>query len=153
MSKKSLTDILTSCGKSHPYGMPESRETEGRVPSGSASVKIRDRLFLVRNGNEISIYDGETGSVIKPRECVSDISLDGFKRELSFAPDVILQAEFGKETVRIGEEEFDIRTGKVSDKLLVIEFNKTEDIIVFDVSRFLLYASIDGRFMLGYMEV
>lgn len=153
MSRKSLSDILTARGKSHPYGMPESLETDGRVPSGSVSVKIRDRLFLVRNGNDIFLYDGEEEKVIWPSDCPADNSLDGFSRELSFAPDVILQAEFGNGMLMAGGEGFGITVRKAGEKLLLIGLEETGDLIVFDVSRFLLYACIDGRFMLGYMEV
>ncbi len=153
MSGKSLSDILTAGGKSHPYGMPESRETDGRVPSLSVSVKIRDRLFLVRNGKEIFLYDGEEGKAIRPLDCPVDNSLDGFSRELSFAPDVILQAEFGDGMLKTGGEGFEITVRKAGEKLLLIELKETGDLIVFDVSRFLMYACLDGRFMLGYMEV
>ena len=52
----------------------------------------------------------------------------------------------------MGEEGFPVTVRKVQDKMLLIEFEEGEAIL-FDTSRFLLYAFVGGEFLCGYVEV
>ena len=128
MKKSRLWNVLTADDKKKPYGMTQTHEI-GRMPEDSAAVQCTDRVFLVRAVHEA----------------------DGFKTEISFAPAVILPTEFKDGSIVIGEEEFPVITRGIGEDILLLQI-EDDELIVFDRSRFLLYACIKGEFICGYVE-
>ena len=153
MSENRLWNVITGSGVSRPYGTAESCEAEGKVPAGSSVIKCTDTVFFVKSGQALYLYDEEAERVIRPEDCPEDTGLQDLATELSMAPEVVLPAVFGAGSLTLGGETFDIDVRKAAEKLLLVRFPETGDLIVLDVSRFLLYAAVAGRFLCGYMEV
>lgn len=150
MSK--LLEILTD-GKARPYGMIRSDELSGIFP-GTAAYKCRDRLFILEKDGGLKLYDAlkpEEG-LVSPDSFPETDALCGFKTELSFAPDRILAAEFGTGTMTLGETVFDISVRDAGDKIYLILLPSNETILL-DASRFLLYAAAGEEKICGYLEV
>ena len=151
MDKTRLFEVLASGGNSRPYGMIPSLELAEKFP-GAQCVKCTDSLFLVRTEERTFLYDDELGKTLAPQELPETDALNGFSREISMAPDVILLAEFSDGKVRLGEEEFTASVREVSGKMDLVLFEEG-DMILADISRFLLYGSAGGEFICGYLEV
>ena len=147
-----LWDAITAAGQKRPYGMTESQELDGKVPEGSVSVKCSDDIFLVKTAEGLKVYCSEDGTLADPGYFVQTTETDGFRTEISLAPDVILPAELSGETFRLGETELPVSVRKVREKMLLLCFEEGEAVL-FDVSRFLLYAFTGGEFICGYVEV
>ena len=147
-----LWNTITAGGQKKPYGMTESQELAGKIPEGSAAVKCSDELFLVKTDGGLKLYSKEKEGFTSPDSYQQTDEADGFKTEISLAPDVILQAAFSAGEITLGEEGFPVTVRKVTDKMLLLEFEEGEAIL-FDTSRFLLYAFVDGEFLCGYVEV
>lgn len=151
MNKTRLFNVLTSGGSVHPYGMISSLEIEDRFP-GAQSVKVTDSLFLVDTQDGVRIYDAESDSCRAPHDYQATGKLDGFITEISMAPDVIFPASFSEAKAVLGTEEFSISAGEVTEKMILIMFEEG-DVILADISRFLLYGYVGGEFVCGYIEV
>ncbi|MBP0970231.1 MAG: hypothetical protein J5744_08810 [Oscillospiraceae bacterium] len=147
-----LWNTITAGGHSKPYGMTDSQELAGKIPEGSAAVKCSDDLFLVKTDGRLKLYSKETEVSASPDIYQQTDEADGFRTEISLAPDVILPAAFSAGGLTLGEEGFTVTVRKVQDKMLLLEFEEG-DAILFDTSRFLLYAFVDGEFLCGYVEV
>ena len=152
MRETKLWNVLTAHGTKAPYGMTESLETEGKVPEGSVSAKISDSLYLVKTGEGVMVYDREEGQLRKPESFPATEEADGFGREISLATDLILYAEFSDGKLTVSGTEFPVTVRKVAEKMLLIEFEEGE-VMLFDTSRFLLYAFAGEKFICGYAEV
>lgn len=152
MSDDRLYNVLTAQGSRAPYGMTESLEISGKVPEGSVSVKCSDSLFLVKTEDCVRLFSEEDGQLRPAESFPEDGEADGFRTEISLATDVILPVEFGKDRLVIGETEFHVAIRRAAEKMLLIEF-ETGELMLFDTSRFLLYAFTGGRFICGYVEV
>lgn len=147
-----LMNVLTEGGSRKPYGMALSLEADGRIPKGCASAKCTDTLFLVRSEDGAKLYDSATGKLTVPEDYPETDRADGFVTEISLAPDVILKAVFRPGQMVIGEEALNITARDLGGNVLLFQ-TEYGDVLLMDVSRFLLYALTDGRFICGYVEV
>jgi len=149
-----LYDVLTDGGKQHPYGMTLSAEIADRIPGGSTSMKCADGLYLVRGGDGGSfVYDCSSGQLSPAGSYPECSDINGFDTEFSMAPGTILPVRFREGSVSLGEEYFAAQVRKIRDRYLIVDIKDSDDAIVFDCSRFLLYALADGKFLCGYAEV
>ncbi len=151
MKKSRLWNVLTADDTKKPYGMTQTHEI-GRMPEDSAAVKCTDRVFLVRVGGYAEVLDAESQMLSLADSYPAVHEADGFKTEISFAPGVILPTEFKDGSIVIGEEEFPVITRGIGEDILLLQI-EDDELIVFDRSRFLLYACIKGEFICGYVEV
>ncbi len=147
-----LLNAITAGGKKKPYGMTLSLEIKDRIPHGSEAVKCTDNLFLVSTENGIKLFDSAAGKLFDCSDCPKTDRIDGFVTELSLAPGVILKAEFAPGQLILEGEKLPITVREVDGNVLLMETEES-DVILMDVSRFLLYAFISGKFMCGYVEV
>ena len=147
-----LWNIITDAGQKKPYGMTDSLELAGKVPEGSVAVKCSDDLFLVKTEEGLRVYRTENSELEAAGSFPPATDADGFRTEISMAPDVILPAEFTEGMIKLGEDTIPVTVRKVREKMLLLDF-EGQDAILFDTSRFLLYAFIDGEFFCGYVEV
>lgn len=164
MRKSALWNLLTNDSKMHPYGMILCDELsrkkltlkkESRTFKGLSYVKCGETMYLGSVSGRPFLYDGG-----KKKEIADDLSrfpktsdLTDFAREFSFAPDVILKAEFEEEALKIGEAVFPCEVRKAGDKWYLLLFRGKKNLILLDASRFLLYGFVDGSFIQGYLEV
>lgn len=151
MKETKLWNVLTADGSKTPYGMAESLEIRD-LPEGSTSVKCTDTLFLVRTEGKAALYDSRTETMNKLSAYDVTDEADGFSTEISMAPDVILPAEFADGKMVIADTVFPVTVRKAEEKMLIIQFEEDETVL-FDTSRFLLYAYVNDRFFCGYVEV
>lgn len=147
-----LFNAITAGGQKRPYGLTLCLEIEDMVPHGSEAVKCTDSLYLVRTGDGVKLFDSVAGKLSDFLEYPETNRADGFVTELSLAPGVILKAEFASGQLILEEEKLPITVREVGEKVLLIKTEES-DVILIDVSRFLLYASISGEFICGYVEV
>lgn len=147
-----LFNAITAGGQKRPYGLTLSLEIEDMVPHGSEAVKCTDSLYLVRTGDGVKLFDSAAGKLSDFLEYPETNRADGFVTELSLAPGVILKAEFASGQLILEEEKLPITVREVGEKVLLIKTEES-DVILIDVSRFLLYASVIGEFICGYVEV
>ena len=147
-----LFNAITAGGQKRPYGLTLSLEIEDMVPHGSEAVKCTDSLYLVRTGDGVKLFDSAAGKLSDFLEYPETNRADGFVTELSLAPGVILKAEFASGQLIMEEEKLPITVREVGEKVLLIKTEES-DVILIDVSRFLLYASVIGEFICGYVEV
>ena len=152
MRETRLWNVLTDTGSKRPYGMTESLEITDRVPQGSRTVKISDDLFMTEADGKLSIFCNSDGKFTGPADLLLTDEADGFVTEISLAPEVILPAEFSEGRLKIGAEEFRVQVRKAGEKMLLIGF-EDGDVMLFDTSRFLLYAFCGEKFICGYVEV
>ena len=151
MNKSKLWNVLTADDTVKPYGMPETKEI-GNMPDDSSAVKCSDRLYLVRVGGYVGFLDSKTEDISYADDCPSTHEADGFKTEISFAPNVILPAEFRDGSIIIGDTEFPVIVRSINGDMMILAI-EDDEVILFDRSRFLLYACIKGEFICGYVEV
>ena len=152
MRETRLWNVLTDTGSKRPYGMTESLEIADKVPQGNCTVKISDDLFMTEGGGKIGIFCSSDGKITDPADLPLTDEADGFVTEISLAPEVILPAKFSEGLLRIGAEEFRVQVRKAGEKMLLIGFDEG-DVMLFDTSRFLLYAFSGEKFICGYVEV
>ena len=168
MRKTALWNILTNNSEKHPYGMilcDELRRKKLTVAKktgdekvsfkGLPYVKVSDTLYLGNLDGAPFLYDSK-----HPKELANDLvrfpttdDLTDFAREISFAPDVILKAEFQEGVMKLSEHEFLVTVRKISAKWYLIALRGGRSVILLDASRFLVYAFTDGSFIGGYLEV
>ena len=147
-----LYDAITASGQKKPYGMTPSLEIEDKIPQGSEAVKCTDSLYLVRTEDGAKLYDTVTGKLSASNGYPETDRADGFVTEISLAPGVILKTEFNPGQLVLEDEEIPVTVKKAGRNVLMIETNEG-DMSLMDVSRFLLYALVDGQFVCGYVEV
>ena len=168
MRKTALWNILTSHSEKHPYGMilcdelsrkklTVAKQTgEEKVSfKGLPYVKVSDTLYLGSLDGAPFLYDSK-----RPKDAANDLArfpktddLTDFAREISFATDVILKAEFQDGVLKLSENEFPVTVRKISAKWYLIALRGNKSVILLDASRFLVYAFTDGSFIGGYLEV
>lgn len=147
-----LWNIITADGSRKPYGMTESLELAGKIPEESKAVKCDDDIFLVMVKDGLKVYSTGTGQFAEPDSFPVTDAADGFKTEISLAPEVILPTEFTAGGITIGNEELPVTVRKIREKMLILQFGEGEAML-FDTSRFLLYAFAGEEFICGYVEV
>ena len=147
-----LFNAITAGGQKRPYGLTLCLEIADMVPHGSEAVKCTDSLYLVRTRDGVKLFDSAAGKLSDFLEYPETNRADGFVTELSLAPGVILKAEFASGQLIMEEEKLPITVREVGEKVLLIKTEES-DVILIDVSRFLLYASVSGEFICGYVEV
>lgn len=152
MSENRLWNALTGGGNKKPYGMVRTQELPDSVTYGGEAVKCDDRFYMVRNSSGVFFYDGESGRCLMPQDLPGTGEADGFETEISLAGDVIIKTSFGKGKLVLDGESFDVTVAEAGERKLSILFD-SGDVILFDVSRFLLYACVGGEFICGYVEV
>ncbi len=148
-----IRDLFTENGKSKLYGMITTEEVRDVFPEGSA-VKVEEDLFLVRENGSLFLLDkkdpenarGPLTRFEKTDELVK------FETEVSLASGTILPALFGEDTLKLGDTDVPAEFRKINGKFFLALLPEG-DVLVLDLSRFLLYASIGGEFVTGYIEV
>ena len=152
----SLWNTVTEGGRRKPYGGICSEELSEREDiKDSPCLKCTDNLYLVIKDQKPLLFDSrypERGLTV-PESFPETEDLTGFLTELSFAPDVILPAEFERNTLKLADTVFALTVRKISEKLYALQSDNDADLILFDASRFLLYTVTGGEFALGYAEV
>ena len=147
-----LFNAISDGGQKKPYGMTLSLEIKDKLPEGYEAVKCTNSLYLVRTINGAKIYDIVTEKLSVPQDYPETDRADGFVTEISLAPGVILKAEFTPGQLVLEDGKLPITVSDVGGNVLLMETNEG-DVILMDVSRFLLYALVDGQFVCGYVEV
>ena len=147
-----LYDAITAGSQKKPYGMTLSLEIEDKIPLGSEAVKCTDSLYLVRMVDGAKLYDTAAGKLSVPKDYPETDRADGFLTEISLAPGVILKAEFAQGYLVLEDEKTPVIVRDIGENILLMETNEG-DVLLMDVSRFLLYALVDGQFVCGYVEV
>lgn len=147
-----LWNRITADGSKKPYGMTESLELAGKLSEDSKAVKCDDDIFLVKTKDGLKVYSTDTEKFSEPDSFPVTEEAAGFKTEISLAQDVILPTGFADGMIMIGDEEFPVTVRKIREKMLLLQFEEGEAML-FDTSRFLLYAFAGGEFICGYVEV
>ena len=147
-----LFNAITAGGQKRPYGLTLCLEIKDMIPHGSEAVKCTDSLYLVRTGDGVKLFDSTAGKLSDLLEYPETNRADGFVTELSLAPGVILKAEFASGQLVLEEEKLPVTVRDLGNNVLLVEAEEG-DVILIDVSRFLLYALADGNFICGYIEV
>ncbi len=147
-----LFNAITAGGQKEPYGMTLSLEIKDNIPNESEAVKCTDNLYLVRTGDSVKLFDSTAAILSDILDYSETDKADGFVTELSLAPGVILKAEFASGQLILDKEKLSVTVREVGKNVLLIK-TEENDVILMDVSRFLLYAFISGKFMCGYVEV
>ena len=147
-----LFNAITAGGQKEPYGMTLSLEIKDNIPNESEAVKCTDNLYLVRTGDSVKLFDSTAAILSDILDYSETDRADGFVTELSLAPGVILKAEFASGQLILDKEKLSVTVREVGKNVLLIR-TEENDVILMDVSRFLLYAFISGKFMCGYVEV
>ena len=147
-----LFNAITAGGQIRPYGLTFCLEIEDMVPHGSEAVKCTDSLYLVRTGDGVKLFDSSAGKLSDFLEYPETNRADGFVTELSLAPGVVLKAEFASGQLVLEEEKLPVTVRDLGNNVLLVEAEEG-DVILIDVSRFLLYALADGNYICGYIEV
>ena len=147
-----LFNAITAGGQKRPYGLTLCLEIEDMIPHGSEAVKCTDSLYLVRTGDGVKLFDSSAGKLSDFLEYPETNRADGFVTELSLAPGVVLKAEFASGQLVLEEEKLPVTVRDLGNNVLLVEAEEG-DVILIDVSRFLLYALADGNFICGYIEV
>lgn len=147
-----LFNAITAGGQKEPYGMTLSLEIKDNIPNESEAVKCTDNLYLVRTGDSVKLFDSTAAILSDILDYSETDRADGFVTELSLAPGVILKAEFASGQLILDKEKLSVTVREVGKNVLLIK-TEENDVILMDVSRFLLYAFISGKFMCGYVEV
>ena len=153
---KDLWNTITAAGTRKPYGAICTEELSDReAVKDSPCLKCTDNLYLVIKDTRPQLYDRRRpeAGLQDPGGFDETGDLADFATELSFAPDVILPAQFSLHSLKLADETFPLTARKVSEKLYALQIEGGEDLILFDASRFLLYAFISGKLTLGYAEV
>jgi len=146
----------------YPYTFPSEKTlTTGNIAAfENGLIKIDSSVNNGNSGGPLFNTNGEIVGVINAKlgklsdflEYPETNRADGFVTELSLAPGVILKAEFASGQLILEEEKLPITVREVGEKVLLIKTEES-DVILIDVSRFLLYASVSGEFICGYVEV
>ena len=147
-----LFNAITTGGQKRPYGLTFCLEIEDMIPNGSEAVKCTDNLYLVRTGDGVKLFDSSAGKLSDFLEYPETNRADGFVTELSLAPGVVLKAEFASGQLVLEEEKLPVTVRDLGNNVLLVEAEEG-DVILIDVSRFLLYALADGNYICGYIEV
>lgn len=147
-----LFNAITAGGQKKPYGMTLSLEIQDRIPQGSEAVKCTDSLYLVRTEDGAKLFDSAAGKLFKPGDYPETDRTDGFSTEISLAPGLIIKTEFTSGHLVLEEEKLPVTVRDLGNNVLLVEAEEG-DVILIDVSRFLLYALADGNFICGYIEV
>ena len=147
-----LLNIATAGGQKKPYGMALSLEIKDLLPEGCEAVKCTDTLFLVRTEKGAGLFDTSSGKLSASGDYPETDRADGFATEISLAPGVILKAEFAPGKLILGDDALPVTVRDLGGNILLI-CTEEGDVILMDVSRFLLYALADGKFICGYVEV
>jgi len=164
MRKSVLWNLLTNHSAGRPYGMILCDELSGKTLTlkkesrkfkGLSYTKCGETLYFGLSEERPFIYDSK-----KKKDAADDLSrfpktsdLTDFSREFSFAPDVILKAEFQEEGLKIGDTVLPCEIRKISEKWYLLVFRGKKNLIILDASRFLVYGLVDGSFIQGYLEV
>ncbi len=148
-----LWNILTGGGEKKPCSAVPAEELSEFA--GLLYTKYADRGYLVVKDGSAFLYNSEEPDPeLRPLSAFpKDTGLTGFETEISFSPGVILPASFGENGLTIAEESLPASIRKAGEKLMAILFTGTEDVILFDTSRFLFYGFVDGKLILGNAEV
>ena len=116
-----LWNIITADGSRKPYGMTESLELAGKIPEESKAVKCDDDIFLVMVKDGLKVYSTGTGQFAEPDSFPVTDAADGFKTEISLAPEVILPTEVnGKKIEKLYLKDLDFSNNTILNKAPVI---------------------------------
>ena len=142
--------LITENAEKKPYGMILTEELPG-----TQAVKVTDDLYFFVDGGECFVVDRKAPARI--RKALSEFpdsdELSGFSTELSFAPQVILKARFERGQMILSDSVIPAAEKKLTDKLYALLLQEGGEAVLVDVSRFLLYAYSEGRYICGTMEV